>query len=167
MLRTEQDFYDLAAAYLRRAAADGARHVEMFFDPQSHIARGVPFAEVVGGIARRFARRAQLGVTSRLIMCFLRDAPADAIDILERRGPAATGSSAWAGLGRDRSSAGEFARVFARARAAGFVAVAHAGEEGPPQYMREALDVLKVRRMDHGVAAIDDVGLHARLAGGQ
>jgi len=167
VLVNEQDFYDLTAAYLRRAAADGARHVEVFFDPQSHVPRGVPFGDLVGGITRALRDgEADPGVTWRLIMCFLRDKPAaEALEMLELALPF---RDVIAGVGLDSAEVGhppsDFAEVFAKARDAGFIAVAHAGEEGPPEYIVEALDVLKVRRIDHGVAAIRDQALQRRLA---
>ena len=167
VLVTEQDFHDLTEAYVRRVAADGARHVEVFFDPQSHVPRGVPFADVVGGITRALREgEAEHGLSWRLIMCFLRDRPpAEAMKMLELAMPH---RDVIVGVGLDSAEVGhppaEFAEVFEKARAAGFVAVAHAGEEGPPEYITEALDVLKVRRIDHGVAAIRDPALQRRLA---
>ncbi len=167
VLVTEQDFYDLTLAYVRRVAADGARHVEMFFDPQSHVPRGVPFGDVVGGITRALHDgETELGVSSRLIMCFLRDRPAsEAMEMLELALPH---KHVIVGVGLDSAEVGhppaEFSAVYEKARAAGFVAVAHAGEEGPPEYITEALDVLKARRIDHGVAAIKDPVLQRRLA---
>ena len=167
VLVKEQDFYDLTAAYVRRVAADGARHVEVSFDPQSHVLRGVPFADVVGGISRALRDgESELGVSWRLIMCFLRDRPpAEALEMLELALPH---RDVIVGVGIDSAELGhppaEFAEVYEKARAAGFVAVAHAGEEGPPEYITEALDVLKVRRIDHGVAAIHDPDLQRRLA---
>jgi adenosine deaminase len=167
VLVTEQDFYDLTAAYLRRVIADGARHVEVFFDPQSHVPRGVPFADVVGGISRALRDgEAESGVSWRLIMCFLRDRPpAEALEMLELALPH---RDAIVGVGIDSAELGhppsEFAEVYDKARSAGFVAVAHAGEEGPPEYITEALDMLEVRRVDHGVAAADDPELQRRLA---
>jgi adenosine deaminase len=167
VLVRERDFHDLTAAYVRRVAADGARHVEVFFDPQSHVPRGVPFDDVVGGITRalRDGER-DLGVSWRLIMCFLRDRPeAEALEMLELALPH---RDVIVGVGLDSAEAGhppsEFANVYEKAREAGFVAVAHAGEEGPPEYIREALDLLKVRRIDHGVAAVHDRALQRRLA---
>ncbi len=166
VLRTERDFYELTAAYVDRAAADGARHVEVFFDPQSHVVRGVAFDEVVGGIAAALADGERLrGVSSRLIMCFLRDeSPRSAREVLHE---AMRHRDLIAGVGLDSAELGhppgDFAEVFAEARAAGFAAVAHAGEEGPAAYVREALDSLGVRRIDHGVHAIDDDALVARL----
>jgi adenine deaminase len=168
VLVTEQDFHDLTSAYLRRVAADGARHVEVFFDPQSHVTRGVPFGDVVGGIARALRDgEAELGVSWRIIMCFLRDRPAsEAMEMLEL---ALLHRDVIVGVGLDSAEMGhppaEFAAVYERARAAGLVAVAHAGEEGPPGFITEALDVLEVRRIDHGVAAIEDAALQRRLAG--
>ena len=168
VLVTEQDYYDLTAAYVRRVAADGVRHVEVFFDPQSHVPRGVPFADVVGGITRALRDgEAELGISWRLIMCFLRDRPA-----AEAHGDARAGSAlprrhrrAWASTRRRSATRRPSSpRCTTRARAAGFVAVAHAGEEGPPAYISEALDVLQVRRIDHGVAAVEDPALQRRLA---
>jgi adenine deaminase len=168
VLVTEQDFFDLTMAYLRRVAPDGTRHVEVFFDPQSHVSRGVAFADVVGGIRRALdeGERA-LGITWRLIMCFLRDEPqASAFEMLALALPY---RDVIAGIGLDSAEAGhppgEFAEVFAKAREAGFAAVAHAGEEGPAGYIAESLDQLRVARIDHGVAAIADPALQRRLAG--
>ena len=167
VLVAEQDFYDLTAAYVRRVAADGARHVEVFFDPQSHVPRGVPFDDVVGGITRGLRDgETELGVSWRLIMCFLRDRPAaEAMEMLELALPH---KDVIVGVGLDSAELGhppdEFAAVFEKARAAGMIAVAHAGEEGPPAYISDALDVLKARRIDHGVAAIEDPALQRRLA---
>jgi len=166
VLVTEQDFYELTMAYLRRAQADGARHVEVFFDPQSHTPRGVPFAVVVEGIRRALVdAEQQLGVSSRLIMCLLRDrSPASALITLETSRPY---RHVIAGVGLDSAEVGhpprEFEDVFRVARAAGFRTVAHAGEEGPAEYITEALDVLKAARIDHGVRAIDDPDLLRRL----
>lgn len=167
VLRTERDFYDLTAAYLERARADGVVHAEIFFDPQAHTARGVAFGTVLDGIwAALKEAEAAHGMTSRLIMCFLRHLPeADAFPVLEA---AMAHRDRIAGVGLDSSEAGhppeKFARVFARAHEAGFRAVAHAGEEGPASYVRDALDVLKVDRIDHGNAAMTDPALVARLA---
>jgi adenosine deaminase len=167
VLRTERDFHELTAAYLERARADGVRHAEVFFDPQSHLPRGVPFDVVLDGIAGALdeAERAW-GMTSRLILCFLRDlGPQAAAETLRRAMPR---RDVIAGVGLDSAEAGyppgAFAAVFAEARAAGLVAVAHAGEEGPASYVWEALDALQVRRVDHGVHAADDAALVARLA---
>ena len=167
VLVTEQDFFDLTTAYVRRVAADGARHVEVFFDPQSHVPRGVSFDNVVGGITRALREgEAEHGVSWRLIMCFLRDRPAaEAMEMLELALPH---RDVIVGVGIDSAELGhppaEFAEVYEKARAAGFVAVAHAGEEGPPEYITDALDVLQVSRIDHGVAAIQDAALQRRLA---
>jgi len=167
VLRREDDFDELTAAYLRRAAAEGARHVEVFFDPQSHLPRGVPFADVVGGIRRALARaERELGISSRLIMCFVRDlSPASALPVLEMALPH---RDVIVGVGLDSAEQGhpprDFEGVFAAARAAGFLTVAHAGEEGPASYVREALDLLHVVRVDHGVHAVDDPTLVERLA---
>ncbi len=166
VLVAEQDYYDLTAAYVRRVAADGARHVEVFFDPQSHVPRGVPFEDVVGGIARALRDgETKYGVSWRLIMCFLRDRPAaEAMEMLELAMPH---RDVVVGVGIDSAEIGhppaEFAEVYEKAREAGFIAVAHAGEEGPPEYITQALDVLKVQRIDHGVAAIRDPALQRRL----
>jgi adenosine deaminase len=167
VLRTERDFRDLTAAYLERARADGVRHAEVFFDPQSHLPRGVAFDVVVDGITGALdeAERAW-GMTSRLILCFLRDlGPQAAAETLRQAMPR---RDVIAGVGLDSAEAGyppgDFAAVFAEARAAGLVSVAHAGEEGPASYVWEALDALKVRRVDHGVHAADDAALVARLA---
>jgi adenosine deaminase len=167
VLVTEQDFYDLTAAYVRRVAADGARHVEVFFDPQTHVPRGVAFGDVIGGMARALRDgEAEHGLSWRLIMCFLRDRPAaEAMEMLQLALPH---RDVIAGVGLDSAEVGhppaEFAEVYEKARAAGFIAVAHAGEEGPPEYITEALDVLGVRRIDHGVAAAQDPALQRRLA---
>lgn len=166
VLRTADDFRDLTRAYMRRAAADNVRHAEIFFDPQAHMSRGVPFPVVVDGItdALREAER-DLGVSSRLILCFLRDRPAaDAIETLEAALPF---RDRIIGVGLDSAEADhppvKFTDVFARARAEGFLTVAHAGEEGPPAFIREALDVLAVSRIDHGVRAAEDPVLVQRL----
>ena len=161
-----QDFYDLTWAYLERAFAQNVRHVEIFFDPQTHTGRGVAFATVIDGINRALDdAEARLGVTSRLIMCFLRHL--DEADALETLDAAMAYRDRIAGVGLDSSERGnppgKFREAFRRARAAGFVAVAHAGEEGPAEYVREALDVLEVVRIDHGNNALDDAGLVAEL----
>ena len=165
VLLTEQDFFDLTTAYLDRAATDGVRHVEIFFDPQGHTARGVPMANVVGGIARALAEAEERGITSRLIMCFLRHLPeADAEATLDAALPFL---SLIHGVGLDSSEVGhppeKFARVFARSRSLGLKVVAHAGEEGPPDYVWQALDVLQVDRIDHGNRALEDAALVQRI----
>jgi len=163
VLLTEQDFFDLTTAYLDRAATDGVRHVEIFFDPQGHTARGVPMANVVGGIARALAEAEERGITSRLIMCFLRHLP-EADATLDAALPFL---SLIHGVGLDSSEVGhppeKFVRVFARARSLGLKVVAHAGEEGPPDYVWQALDVLKVDRIDHGNRALEDAALVQRI----
>ena len=167
VLVRERDFYELTLAYLRRMSREGTRHVELFFDPQSHLARGVPFAAVVAGITRALAEsEGAWGITWRLIMCFLRDRPAaEAVEVLKLALPY---RDVIAGVGLDSAEVGhpprDFAGVFRQAREAGFVAVAHAGEEGPAEYVTEALDLLHVQRIDHGVAVAGDPGLQARLA---
>ena len=163
VLLTEQDFFDLTTAYLDRAATDAVRHVEIFFDPQGHTARGVPMANVVGGIARALAEAEERGITSRLIMCFLRHLP-EADATLDAALPFL---SLIHGVGLDSSEVGhppeKFVRVFARARSLGLKVVAHAGEEGPPDYVWQALDVLKVDRIDHGNRALEDAALVDRI----
>jgi len=166
VLLREQDFYDLTWAYLERAHADGVRHAEIFFDPQTHTDRGIPLGTVIGGIRRALhdAEHA-LRMSSGLILCFLRHLPAEAaLATLEAALPF---KDALAAVGLDSSEVGhpprKFAAVFARARAEGLPAVAHAGEEGPPEYIWEALDVLEARRIDHGVRCLEDPALVARL----
>ena len=167
VLRTERDFHDLTAAYLCRARADGVRHAEVFFDPQSHVPRGVPFDVVVDGISAALAEAERAyGMTSRLILCFLRDlGPEAAAETLKLALPR---RDVIAGVGLDSVEAGyppgAFAGVFAQARAAGLIAVAHAGEEGPADYVWQALDELRVCRIDHGVRVTDDAALVQRLA---
>ncbi len=166
VLRTEQDFADLANAYFARAREQGVVHVEMFFDPQAHVRRGVPFATVIEGLWDAVSRsEADYGISAALIMCFLRDlGEASAEATLEAALPYGERIVA---VGLDSSELGNppsnFRRVFARARAAGWNAVAHAGEEGPPAYVWEALDVLHVARVDHGVRSLEDPALIARL----
>jgi adenosine deaminase len=167
VLRDADDFHALAIAYLRKAHRDGVVHTEMFFDPQTHASRGVTLATVLAGLTRaQREAQSESGITSRLILCFLRHlSAADAMRTLEEALPHRDQIAA---VGLDSSEAGhppgKFATVFARARQAGLPAVAHAGEEGPPAYIEEALDVLEVRRIDHGVRCEEDSGLLARLA---
>ncbi len=166
VLVAEQDFYELTIAYLQRARANGVRHAEIFFDPQTHTARGIGIGTVIEGITRALREGEQLGVSSRLIMCFLRHlSEQDAMETLEASLPH---RDAIAAVGLDSSEAGnppeKFARVFARAREHGLGAVAHAGEEGPPDYVWQALDVLGVQRIDHGVRSVEDPRLVGRLA---
>jgi adenine deaminase len=167
VLRTEADFFDLTDAYLRRAEADAVRHVEIFFDPQGHTERGVAFETVITGITRALDDARARGLTSRLILCFLRHlSEAEAEATLDQALPFLHLIS---GIGLDSSEVGhppaKFARVFARARGLGLRLVAHAGEEGPPEYVHEALDLLHVDRIDHGNRALEDASLVSRLAG--
>ncbi len=167
VLLTEQDFFDLRWAYLERAAADKVRHVEIFFDPQGHTERGVGFTTVLNGIEAALKRTAaDLGITYRIIMCFLRHLPEeDAFATLALAEPHLPRIH---GVGLDSSELGhspsKFERVFARARALGLHVTAHAGEEGPPEYVREALDLLQVERIDHGNRALEDAALTQRIA---
>jgi len=170
VLREQQDFYDLTWAYLERAAEDNVRHVEIFFDPQTHTERGVDFATVVDGIRGALQDgRSRLGITFRLIMCFLRHLSAsDAQATLDEALPFNDKIHA---VGLDSSEVGhppsKFVDVFDRARNKGFLTVAHAGEEGPPTYIWEALDLLKVERIDHGVRCLEDPALVERLVNEQ
>jgi adenine deaminase len=167
VLLTQEDFFDMAMAYFRRAAADHVVHAELFFDPQTHTERGVPFATVINGLARacETAQR-DLGVSALLIMCFLRHLSEEAaFETLEQALPH---RSKFIGVGLDSGERGnppeKFARVFARCKELGFRLVAHAGEEGPPAYIVSALDVLHVERIDHGVRCVEDPALVKRLA---
>ncbi|CAM5622517.1 Adenine deaminase OS=Streptomyces glaucescens OX=1907 GN=SGLAU_11595 PE=3 SV=1 [Streptomyces glaucescens] len=166
VLRTERDFEDLADAYLARAAAQGVRHAEIFFDPQAHLARGVAMGTVVEGLWRALARgRADHGVSTRLIMCFLRDESAEsALATLELAKPYLDRIT---GIGLDSAEVGhppaKFREVYEAAAALGLRRVAHAGEEGPPEYITEALDVLGVERVDHGLRCMEDPALVERL----
>jgi adenosine deaminase len=166
VLVTEDDFADLASAYFARAHAQGVRHAEIFFDPQSHTARGVAMSTVIGGLRRALDRAEQeLGITSHLILCFLRHLPED--DAQRSLDEALPFREHLTAVGLDSGEQGnppsKFARVFARARAEGLRAVAHAGEEGPPAYAWEALDLLGAERIDHGVRSLEDDDLVARL----
>lgn len=170
VLQTQDDFRDLALAYFDRVAADNVRHAEIFFDPQTHTDRGIAFAVVIEGLldGMRIAEERH-GITSKLILCFLRH--------LDEEAAFATLAEAepWldriAGVGLDSSEVGhppsKFKRVFAAARTKGLKLVAHAGEEGPPAYVREALDLLHIDRLDHGNRAMEDAALVARLAAEQ
>ncbi|WP_111360724.1 adenosine deaminase, partial [Rhodoplanes elegans] len=167
VLVTEQDFYDLAFAYLKRAHADNVVHVEMFFDPQGHTSRGIAFDTVVNGLSRACTEaRETLGIRASLIMCFLRHLDED--DAQRTLDAALAHRDRIVGVGLDSSEKGnppeKFSRVFARARDAGFALFAHAGEEGPPAYVWQALDVLGVARVDHGNRALEDAVLVSRLA---
>jgi adenosine deaminase len=167
VLRTEEDFCDLACAYFERAAADNVLHAEIFFDPQTHTARGIAFDVVMRGLLAGMAdAEARHGISSKLILCFLRHLDeADAFVTLEQARP-------WldriAAVGLDSSELGhppaKFARVFAAAAALGLRRVAHAGEEGPPDYVHEALDILEIDRLDHGNRSLEDPDLVQRLA---
>ncbi len=167
VLRSEQDFFDLAFAYLERAAADNVVHAEIFFDPQTHTERGVAIEAVILGLTRACRRaHAEWGLSARLILCFLRHLSEDeALATLEAALP---WRAHFIGVGLDSSERGhppeKFARVFERARSLGLHVVAHAGEEGPPAYIESALDVLKVERIDHGVRCLESPALVQRLA---
>ena len=166
VLLREVDFYDLAMAYFRKAASQNVCHVEFFFDPQGHTARGVPFGTVMAGLTRAQAdAEGQLGITSRMIMCFLRHLDeADAERTLDQ---ALRYKDKIIGVGLDSSENGhppaKFKTVFRRARNEGFLLVAHAGEEGPPEYVWEAIDVLGIDRIDHGNRSLEDAALVKRL----
>ena len=167
VLRTEDDFREMALAYFRRAAEDSVRHAEIFFDPQTHTDRGIPFQVVADGLlAGMDQAERELGVTSKLILCFLRHLDEDAaFATLKAAEP-------WLdrieGVGLDSSEVGhppsKFERVFNAAGSLGLKRVAHAGEEGPPEYVWEALDLLKIDRMDHGNRSLEDPALIRRLA---
>jgi adenosine deaminase len=167
VLITERDFYDLTWAYLSKAHSQNVRHSEMFFDPQAHTGRGIAFETVISGIHRAMLDAEQrLGISSKLIMCFLRDLSEEsAMATLEQALPFEDWIIA---VGLDSAEVGhppeKFTRVFERARAEGFLTVAHAGEEGPPEYIWQALDRLKVSRIDHGDRCLEDPNLTARLA---
>lgn len=166
VLRTEADFHALTLAYLTRAAADNVRHVEPFFDPQGHTSRGVPLGAVIGGIRSALEEaRQRWGITSRLILCYLRHLPED--DALQTWRQVQPWVSQIAAVGLDSSELGhppaDFQRAFAAARAAGLKVVAHAGEEGPPEYVWQALDLLHIDRLDHGNRALEDAALVRRL----
>ncbi|MFD6155741.1 adenosine deaminase [Nocardia sp. NPDC060256] len=166
VLRVERDFTDLAEAYLVRARAAGVRHAEIFFDPQAHTARGVPFATVIDGLWAALRDSEQrYGITTKLILCFLRDLSVEsALETLEAAEPYLDRIVA---VGLDSAEVGhppaKFAAVYERARELGLRAVAHAGEEGPAAYVAEALDVLRVERIDHGIRVLDDPALVQRL----
>ncbi|HYD76769.1 adenosine deaminase [Ramlibacter sp.] len=167
VLVTEQDFFDMAWAYLEKARADNVVHAEIFFDPQTHTARGIAMETVVNGLHRACEQaRTQLGVSASLILCFLRHlSEAQAFETLEQALPF---RDRFIGVGLDSSEVGhppeKFASVFARCGELGLHRVAHAGEEGPPEYVWTALDVLKVERIDHGVQSSKDARLMRRLA---
>ncbi len=167
VLLKEADFFDMAWAYFERAAADNVVHAEIFFDPQTHTARGVPFEPMIVGLEHACRRaHAEFGISAKLIMCFLRHlSEEDAFATLERSLPY---RQHFIGVGLDSGERGnppeKFARVFARCRELGLHLVAHAGEEGPPAYIESALDVLRVERIDHGVRCVESPALVKRLA---
>lgn len=167
VLQTEADFFDMTWAYLKRAKADNVVHTEIFFDPQTHTARGIPFATVINGLERAIRRgREELGLSASLILCFLRHlSEEDAFAVLEDALPF---RDRFIGVGLDSGERGnppeKFARVFARCRQLGLRLVAHAGEEGSAEYISHALDLLHAERIDHGVHCLDDPRLAARLA---
>jgi len=166
VLRTAQDFHDLTLAYLRRVQKQNVKHAEIFFDPQMHMQHGIAFETVIEGISQAVGNaRDEYGLTAYLIMCFLRDLPpSSAMETLER---ALRYRERIIAVGLDSAEVGNppsnFTGVFERARNEGFLAVAHAGEEGPPEYVWQALDLLKVSRVDHGVRSMEDPQLVARL----
>lgn len=167
VLRHEADFFDMAMAYFRRAVQNHIVHAEVFFDPQTHTARGVPMGTVIQGLARAGdTARSELGISSALILCFLRHLSEDAA--FETLAQALPYRQHYIGVGLDSGERGnppeKFARVFARCRELGLRVVAHAGEEGPPQYIWNALDVLGAQRIDHGVRCTEDSRLMQRLA---
>ncbi len=167
VLVTEQDFFDLTLAYLLKAKADGVRHVEIFFDPQGHVERGIAFETVVNGIYRALIEgEVKHDISSGLIMCFLRHLSEEAA--FETLAQAAPFKDKIIGVGLDSSEMGhppeKFTRVFAEAKKQGYHLVAHAGEEGPADYVRQALDLLNVERIDHGNAILDDAALTQRVA---
>jgi adenosine deaminase len=171
VLLHEADFYEMAMAYFRRAAADHVVHAELFFDPQTHTERGVPIEVVIRGLVRACkAAEAEFGITSLLILCFLRHLSEEAaFETLEQALPSIREhGDRLVGIGLDSSERGhppeKFSRVYARCRELGLKLVAHAGEEGPPAYIWSALDTLKVARIDHGVRCVEDPALVARLA---
>ncbi|MDZ4166431.1 MAG: adenosine deaminase [Coriobacteriia bacterium] len=170
VLLTEQDFYDLTWAYLTRAAEEGIRHTEVFFDPQTHTTRGVAFETVTNGILGALTdARTTLGVSSRLIMSFLRDLPAQSAALALES--ARSYGELICGVGLDSAELGhppeDFTDVFAEARLRGYRIVAHAGEEGPPSYITGALDALGAERIDHGLRCLEDPALVSRLVAGR
>lgn len=170
VLHTERDFFDMTWAYLQRAHADGIVHAEIMFDPQTHTARGVPIEDVFSGIHAALAQaEQQMGITSRMIMCFLRHlTEQDAFETLERALPLRSiYQERWVAIGLDSAEINnppeKFAEVFRRCKDQGFRLVAHAGEEGPAEYVRNALDTLHVERIDHGVRSEEDAELIQRI----
>lgn len=174
VLQTERDFYDLTMAYIQRALADNVRHVELFFDPQTHTSRGIAITTVFGGIARALRQaHTEHHFSSRMILCFLRHlSEAEAFATLDKALPLREEyADLWCGIGLDSAEVGnppeKFAEVFAKANSLGFHLVAHAGEEGPPAYIHSALNILKIERIDHGVRAEEDAKLMEELARNQ
>lgn len=166
VLIKEQDFYDLTWAYLERAKQNNIRHAEIFFDPQAHTERGIAFSTIMAGIHKALLDGKQkLNISSKLILCFLRDLSAElALSVLQQALPFKDFIDA---VGLDSAEVNnppsKFLKVFEEARKQGFKTVAHAGEEGPPDYIRQALDLLKVSRIDHGVRCLEDEALVTRL----
>ena len=167
VVRTEEDFHDLTLAYLKKAASQNVRHTEIFFDPQSHTDRDIPFETILNGITSALKQgQAELGISSQLILSFLRHLSAEsAMETLQQALPF---REQLIGVGLDSSELGhppsKFVNVFKEARRHGFRVVCHAGEEGPPEYITEALDLLHAERIDHGVRCMEDSDLVARLA---
>ncbi|MDK9708535.1 MAG: adenosine deaminase [Desulforhopalus sp.] len=167
VLQKEEDFYDMAWEYLKRAKTENVRHTEIFFDPQTHTARGIPFVTVINGLDKAIRQaHEQLDLSASLILCFLRHlSEEEAFAALEEALPF---RDKFIGVGLDSSERGnppeKFAGVFARCRELGLRLVAHAGEEGPAEYISNSLDLLKVQRIDHGVRCLDDARLVTRLA---
>ncbi|MDP3509897.1 MAG: adenosine deaminase [Candidatus Melainabacteria bacterium] len=159
VLKTEQDFFDLAMAYFAKASAQGVVHTELFFDPQAHLARGIPFEVVINGLDQAVRQSKQAhGLSSSLIMCFLRDLSAEsAMEVFDL---SLAHGDKFVAVGLDSAEVGnppsKFRTVFDKARAEGFITVAHAGEEGPPEYVWQAINLLKVSRIDHGVRSLED-----------
>ena len=170
VLRTEQDFADMTRAYLSRATAAGVRHAEIMMDPQAHLSRGIPLATCVNGVASALAgSEDEFGISTELIAAFLRDEPAEeALAVLEEL---LAMNAPIIGIGLDSAEVGhpprDFVALYERAHEAGLKCIAHAGEEGPPEYIWEALDLLKVSRIDHGIRCLEDEELVERLSAEQ
>ena len=167
MVQSEEDFHDLTLAYLKKAASQNVRHTEIFFDPQSHTARDIPMGTVINGITAALRKaETELGVTSKLILSFLRHLSEEAA--METLQQALPFRDQFIGVGLDSSEMGhppsKFVNAFEEVRKQGFRVVCHAGEEGPPDYITEALDLLHAERIDHGVRCMEDAALVARLA---
>ncbi len=170
VLRTEQDFHDLTWAYINKISKQSVRHVEIFFDPQGHVDRGIPFETALNGIHSALERgKKEYDISFAIIMCFLRHLDED--DAFKTLETSLAHKDKIIGVGLDSSEMGhppaKFERVFAKAREEGFHIVAHAGEEGPPEYIYEALDLLKVERIDHGNTCLKDPELVKRLVSEQ